>query len=320
MTKRLSFASAVMTAFASLLALLLLSSPVFAHHKNDHDKGTTSASSKGSGSDHDGDADSDGNTQYTEDNDTNDGGTKNNVADEGDNKHPSGKDRSVENGKSGNQGNSESDPDDDGRGPDRSNGGPDKPNGSGGDDLADQDGNNGCGNDDDFEDDNEGWCGKPKDKGKDKDEPEVLPTAPTPSPCPSPMTEGSTDGSCGEPEPAPCPTPMTGAGTNGTCGQPTVPTEVDGEEIDGDEDKECPEDATMALEVEGCEVVLGSTIEADAEVKDDVEAAGATADDAPDERAAGSALPFTGGNVVLFLVLAMGLLGVGFALLRTRRN
>jgi hypothetical protein len=97
---------------------------------------------------------------WTEDNDTNDGGTPNNVPDEGDNQHPSGKDRSVEPGGSGDQGRSPSDPDDDGRGPDRSNGGPDKPNGSGGVDLADQDGNNGCGNDDDFEDDNEGWCGR----------------------------------------------------------------------------------------------------------------------------------------------------------------
>jgi hypothetical protein len=94
-----------------------------------------------------------------EDTDTNDGGTPNNVVDDGDNAHPSGNDRSVENGGSGNQGNSGSDPDDDGNGPDRSNGGSDKPDGPGGVDLADQDGNNGCGNDDDFEDDNEGNCG-----------------------------------------------------------------------------------------------------------------------------------------------------------------
>jgi hypothetical protein len=97
---------------------------------------------------------------WTEDNDTNDGGTPNNVADAGDNAHPSGKDRSVENGNSGNQGKSQSDPDG------NSNGGPDKPNGSGGVDKADQDGNNGCGNDDDFEDDNNGNCGgRKKDKG-----------------------------------------------------------------------------------------------------------------------------------------------------------
>jgi hypothetical protein len=95
----------------------------------------------------------------TEDTDTNDGGTPNNVADDGDNRHPSGRDRSVESGGSGNQGNAMHDPDDDGHGPDRSNGGIDQPDGSGGIDRADQDGNNGCGNDDDFEDDNEGWCG-----------------------------------------------------------------------------------------------------------------------------------------------------------------
>jgi hypothetical protein len=147
--------STILAVLAALFALgLMVAAPAaFAgrsskgHHKS---------------SDHDGDADSDRNTRFTEDNDTNDGGTPNNVEDEGDNKHPSGKDRSIERGGSGNQGKAESDPDDDGRGPDRSNGGPDKPNGSGGDDLADQDGNNGCGNDDDFEDDNEGLCGKPK--------------------------------------------------------------------------------------------------------------------------------------------------------------
>jgi len=84
--------------------------------------------------------------------------------DEGDNAHPSGKDRSVEHGKSLTQGKSQSDPDDNGKGPERSTGKSDKPvDGNGGIDREDQDGNNGCGNDDDFEDDNEGWCGqKPK--------------------------------------------------------------------------------------------------------------------------------------------------------------
>src|SRR5436190_9337817 len=109
---------------ATALALALLTSP---------------AGATGSGSDHDGDADSSVATSYTEDTDTNDGGTPNNVADDGDNAHPSGRDRSVENS-AGAQGRSESDPDDDGHGPDRSNGGPDKPNGSGGVDAADQDG------------------------------------------------------------------------------------------------------------------------------------------------------------------------------------
>jgi hypothetical protein len=91
----------------------------------------------------------------TEDNDSD--GVPNNIADDGDNRHPSGRDRSVESGNSGNQGNSQSDPDG------MTNGGADKPGGTGGIDQLDQDGNNGCGNDDDFEDDNNGNCG-----GKEK--------------------------------------------------------------------------------------------------------------------------------------------------------
>lgn len=80
--------------------------------------------------------------------------------DEGDNAHPSGKDRSVEHGGSVTQGKAASDPDDDSRGPERTNNGPDKQiDGAGGVDREDQDNNNGCGNDDDFEDDNEGLCG-----------------------------------------------------------------------------------------------------------------------------------------------------------------
>lgn len=147
-------------ASALFVALLVLSAaPAFAHHDSDHAQG---GGNDNAASDHDGDADSDENTAYTEDNDTNDGGTPNNVPDEGDNQHPSGKDRSVEHGKGGNQGKAESNPDDS-KGPQRFEGarGDDKPNGPGGTDLADQDGNNGCGNDDDFDDDNNGWCGKP---------------------------------------------------------------------------------------------------------------------------------------------------------------
>ena len=95
--------------------------------------------------------------------------------DDGDNYHPSGKDRSIEYGASKPQGNAQSDPDDDTRGPDRTNNGDDKQvNGPGGVDREDQDNNNGCGNDDDFEDDNEGWCGqKPKDVSHPHDGDEV---------------------------------------------------------------------------------------------------------------------------------------------------
>ncbi len=170
--------------FSLVLVLVLLvggSLPAYAHHKDDHAQGPSQGQGNGnsanSGSDHDGDADSDDSTAYTEDNDTNDGGTPNNVEDDGDNKHPSGKDRSVEPGGSGTQGKAESNPDDS-KGPMRYEGalGDDKPNGPGGTDLADQDGNNGCGNDDDFDDDNNGHCGGKKDKVRDDDD--VLPTPP----------------------------------------------------------------------------------------------------------------------------------------------
>jgi hypothetical protein len=117
----------------------------------------------------------------TEDNDTNDG-TPNNLVDDGDNAHPSGKDRSVEHGGSGNQGAAKADPDDDGHGPDRSNGGIDQPGGAGGVDLADQDGNNGCGNDDDFEDDDEGWCGKHQHSVPETPAPAEDVAVPVPSP------------------------------------------------------------------------------------------------------------------------------------------
>ena len=67
--------------------------------------------------------------------------------------HPSGNDRTVENGGSGTQGKSPSDPDGD------YNYGEDKNGLDGGVYTGDQDGNNGCGNDQDFEDDNNGNCG-----------------------------------------------------------------------------------------------------------------------------------------------------------------
>ena len=118
-----------------------------------------------------------------------DGGTRDQDADQpdaGDDQHPSGRDRSVEPGGSGSQGNAQSDPDDDGRGPDRSNGGVDQDGGSGGVDRDDQDGNNGCGNDDDFADDNEGWCGR---------RPRTQQPAPSSSASPSPAK--------GDPQPRP---------------------------------------------------------------------------------------------------------------------
>jgi hypothetical protein len=131
------------------VAMLTLSPPALGHHKDEHSNGGGNSQNQ---KDNDGDADSDPNTLQTE---------ETNEPDEGDNMHPSGKDRSVENSwgpdsSNPNQGKSESDPDG------TKNGGIDKPNGSGGNDLEDQDGNNGCGNDDDFEDDNNGNCGGTK--------------------------------------------------------------------------------------------------------------------------------------------------------------
>jgi hypothetical protein len=167
MSRKFSFVTVVLAAWAALLlVVLLVGAPALAHHKSDHANGgggKASAQGGGGSSDNDGDANSDAG-QITENNDSNDGDTPNNVADGGDNAHPSGKDRSVE-GDSGNQGNAESNPDDT-NGPQRCEGvcgDPDKADGYGGEDYADQDGNNGCGNDDDFDDDNNGWCGKPED-------------------------------------------------------------------------------------------------------------------------------------------------------------
>ena len=266
----------------SIMALLAFQvSPAFAHHKDSHEGGDSVQQADHEASDHDGDADSDASTSYTEDNDTNDNNTPNNSADEGDNFHPSGKDRSVEGGGSGNQGNSESDPDDDGRGPDRSNGGPDKPNGSGGDDPADQDGNNGCGNDDDFEDDNEGWCGQKPKPGDDEVE--------------------ATD----EEKPCDADSDM----TNGVqvCEDDSVIAPVDDsddeiveDEVGVDEEPALPTDDVLGLRVRG---------DRDLAVAPAVRGA----------RVRGGVLPFTGGDVLGFIFLALGLVAAGYLMLRTRR-
>jgi hypothetical protein len=160
--------STILVVLVALLALgLMVAAPsALAHHRGKHDTGKASGSR--AGSDHDGDADNKPGVT-TEDNDS-DGVS--NAGDTNESRHPSGKDRFLEKGKSVNQGKSESDPDDnvgpmrreeppcdnDPRGPDKCT---DKPGGSGGHDTLDQDGNNGCGNDQDFDDDNNGWCGKP---------------------------------------------------------------------------------------------------------------------------------------------------------------
>jgi hypothetical protein len=120
-----------------------------AHHKPDHTEGPPAATTT---------------TVVTED--TDDDGVANapDPFGDADNRHPSGNDKHVEAGGSGNQGWAMSEPDANGTGPERDMAGRDQPGGPGGMDVLDQDGNNGCGNDDDFEDDNEGWCGKPSEQ------------------------------------------------------------------------------------------------------------------------------------------------------------
>jgi len=131
---------------ATLALVLLVAGPAAAHHKSDHSTGSAQAGAPAKQT----------RGGVTEDNDSD--GVRNNIRDAGDNRHPSRKDRSVEHGRSGDQGRSASTPDQDGRGPERDVGGIDQPDGPGGRDIIDQDRNNGCGNDDDFDDDNEGRC------------------------------------------------------------------------------------------------------------------------------------------------------------------
>ena len=181
-TKRLT-APATLILLALIVSVILVPVAASAHHKDDHATGKAQSSSSsatvpvptaGTG-DHDGDADLNPVTTI-EDSHAEEVGVD-------DNQHPSGKDRSAEHGGSGNQGKSESAPDDNvgpmrnecGASPasDPRGGCTDKPGGSGGMDLADQDGNNGCGNDDDFDDDNNGHCG-----GKAKGTPPASPPSP----------------------------------------------------------------------------------------------------------------------------------------------
>ena len=266
-------------------------------------------------------------TAVTEDNDTNDGDTPNNVVDDGDNRHPSGKDKSVEHGGSGNQGKSQSDPDGD------SNGGLDKPDGPGGVDLADQDGNNGCGNDDDFEDDNNGNCG-PKVKPAPVEEPVTEPEAPSTDeePVEGGCTEGSTE--CTPDQEPSCTegsdecTPDLG-GAEGDCGGThagcTTDDTTDGDNVVGSET------GSPALVDQATGDVLG--IEGQLEGETDV--AGVSIERAPSrvlgavDVAAGEAaavatgpdaLAATGAPLVVLVLLALGGLGVGTGLVRRSKR
>ena len=319
--------------FAALLALIIgLWAPMaLAHHNDDHTQGGGSASS---GSDHDGDAGNE-EQQFTEDDDANDGDTPNNVSDDDDNAHPSGNDRSVEND-SGNQGNSESNPDDS-KGPMRFEGelGDDKPNGPGGTDLADQDGNNGCGNDDDFDDDNNGWCGKPTETEVQGSEVE--------KPCDADATmagvqkcEEIKGSSTTTPPTKPCDADATMPGVQ-PCG---------GDIVLGDSitDRPCPQSGFMGgvigafcggVDVGADEVtqpatdedtVLGTRFSAAVQpaalqpAAVQAAAVQAAAVTAPAPEAVGAVLPFTGSaKLVPFVAVALLLIGAGALGLRARR-
>jgi hypothetical protein len=175
---------------AVTIFVLGASASVLAHHNSGHAGGPPASSG----------------TEVTEDNDSDGVPNAPDPAGDADNRHPSGKDKHVEAGGSGNQGNTASEPDGNGSGPERDVNGVDQPGGPGGWDVLDQDGNNGCGNDDDFEDDNEGWCGKP-------------PTPPTTETTPPPTTETT-----------PPPTTKT---TPPTTTETTPPAAVLGEQVRG---------------------------------------------------------------------------------------
>ena len=319
-------------------------------------------------SDHDGDADSDRNTAHEDDHTT---------ADEGDNAHPSGKDRSVENGGSGNQGKAESNPDDS-KGPQRYEGarGDDKPAGPGGTDLEDQDGNNGCGNDDDFNDDNNGRCG-PR-------------TKPTPPPSPRTCPDGSAmpaNGNCGSNG-----GDNTGGNNTGGGGQtcPDGSTMVQGKscslpdqdgrgpdrdesgtdktedgnngcgnDVDGMDDNEgwcgnkpkdeeetevlpsnqgCPDGTVMDAQGNCLEVDEAPAVPDDevlgADLERDIDRAAPKPEQGPSVlgirlspklnepvKVAGAVLPFTGGDALLFVVIALALFACGMVAMRfTKRE
>jgi hypothetical protein len=79
-------------------------------------------------------------------------------------------------------------------------------------------------------------------------------------------------------------------------------------------DHTCPDEEMVGGSFD-CEkpVVLGEIITRG----EPAEVLGSTVS-APATRAAGAVLPFTGVSVTVFLIIALGLLGVGFALMRTR--
>lgn len=347
--------SGVISALASLAIVAV--APGFA--------GPSEKASQTAPKDNDGDADSDPNTAYEDDHTT---------ADEGDNAHPSGKDRSVENGGSGNQGKSESNPDDS-KGPMRYEGakGDDKPAGPGGTDLADQDGNNGCGNDDDFNDDNNGWCGKPRSSSTPPSK-----TCPNGSPMPANGGCGGGDNDSVQGNNKTCPngssmvqgkscslpdqdgrgpdrnesgTDKAEDGNNGCgndvdgmddnegwCGQkPKDQEQQPGTAVlPSNQSQGCPDDTVMdaigdCLEVDAAAALPGDEV-LGAGLERDVDRA-APAEEGPSVlgirlspalnkplKIAGAVLPFTGGDALMFVAIALALFACGMVAMRLTRK
>jgi hypothetical protein len=257
-------------------------------------------------------------TGYTEDNDTNDGGTPNNVADADDNRHPSGKDRSVEAGGSGTQGKSSSDPDG------TTNGGADKPNGPGGIDKADQDGNNGCGNDDDFEDDNNGNCGgkahtKVHEQAHAKAAEETHVKAPEADhPCTKPMPAHSS-ATCDSPSPSTTPEQaVVPAAPTSEVSPASFTAAVLGGQVLGNADVAAPAAATTAEAPAQQGEVLGVELEAPAPAVSSRSAAPAVL--AAAVTGVGGALAFTGMNALVLLAVALFAIAAGWAMLRVDRK
>ena len=262
---------------------------------------------------------------FTEDTDTNDGGTPNNVVDDGDNQHPSGRDRSVEPGGSGNQGNSPSDPDGD------SNGGPDKPNGPGGVDLADQDGNNGCGNDDDFEDDNEGWCGRKPERTKpattkpEATEPERQAQGEheRPATAADRHDEGDEDVAPARTHPAPTPPPSAGGET--VVLPVVVPDRIDvlpAVVTPAAAEDDVVEGEVLGLELEADDTPRGmQAATTGGAVSAELAATTESASTSPAVfSAAAGALAFTGDHLLVLMAIAVAALAIGAALVQRARR
>ena len=286
-TRRLTLSVAVLTVVSAIFALMVLTIvPAYAHHKDGHDNGGGKNESTEQTSDHDGDADSDESTTME------DSHADEPDATPSDNQHPSGKDRSGESGGSGNQGKSESNPDDS-KGPMRYEGGlgDDKPGGPGGEDLADQDGNNGCGNDDDFDDDNNGHCGKPAEKTK------PVKTCPAGSDNAGQVMNDIKD-----------------------CNEDEVIAEV----IEGP----CDADGNMANGVQACDSAIQPSRPKNEVLADVITNPGTPEVDSPETQVAAerastlpaAVLPFTGGSVLPLLAVALGLIATGAMIARARKT